>query len=72
MNYRKLNKSTRKYHSPLPFVDQMLDRLEKKKFYYFLDSYSGYKQIVIDLEDPKKTTLLEKYNIVEVGIWTPD
>ena len=27
IDYRKLNKATRKYHFPLPFMDYMLDRL---------------------------------------------
>ena len=27
INYRKLNIATRKDHYPLPFIDQMLDRL---------------------------------------------
>ena len=37
MDYRRLNKATRKDHFPLPFVDQMLDRLAGKPFYYLLD-----------------------------------
>ncbi|XP_062086210.1 uncharacterized protein LOC133792323 [Humulus lupulus] len=36
-NSWKLNKATRKYHFPLPFVDQMLDRLSSHHFYCFLD-----------------------------------
>ena len=51
MDYRKLNKATRKYHFPLPFIDQMLDRLTGKQYYCFLDGYSGYNQIAIAPED---------------------
>ena len=53
---RKLNKATRKYHSPLPFLDQMLDRLAGHEYYCFLDGYSGYNQITIAPEDQEKTT----------------
>lgn len=42
MDYRKLNKATQKDHFPLPFIDQMLDRLAGHEFYYLLDGYSGY------------------------------
>jgi len=41
IDYRKLNEATRKYHYPLPFIDQMLERLAGQSFYYFLDGYSG-------------------------------
>ena len=40
IDYVKLNDGTRKYHFPLPFVDQI----------------SGYNQIEIALEDQEKTT----------------
>ena len=30
IDYRKLNKTTRKDHFPLPFIDQMLDRFVGK------------------------------------------
>ena len=56
MDYRKLNKATRKDHFPLPFIDKMLDRLAGHEYYYFLDGYSGYNQIAIALEDQEKTT----------------
>ena len=48
---RKLNTTTRKDHYPLPFIYQMLDRLAGHPYFYFLDGYSVYNQIVIALED---------------------
>ena len=51
IDYRKLNKATRKDHFPLSFLDQMLDRLAGHEYYCFLDGYSGYNQISIAPED---------------------
>ncbi|CAN6557481.1 unnamed protein product [Malus baccata var. baccata] len=56
IDYRKLNATTRKDHFPLPFLDQMLERLAGHPFYCFLDGYSGYNQIVIAPDDQEKTT----------------
>ena len=42
IDYRKLNKATRKDHFPLAFLDQMLDKLARHDYNYFLDGYSGY------------------------------
>ena len=39
IDYRKLNKATRKDHYPPPFLDQMLDRLTRLSHYCFLDGY---------------------------------
>ncbi|KAL4378400.1 hypothetical protein GQ457_02G042890 [Hibiscus cannabinus] len=61
MDYRKLDKATRKDHFPLQFIDQMLDRLAGKQFYCFLDGYSGYNQIAIAPEDQSKTTFTCPY-----------
>ena len=61
IDYRKLNKATRKDHFPLPFLDQMLDRLAGHEYYCFLDGYSGYNQIAIALEDQEKTTFTCPY-----------
>nr|GEV15569.1 reverse transcriptase domain-containing protein [Tanacetum cinerariifolium] len=56
IDYRKLNEATRKDHFPLPFMDQMLQRLAGNQYYCFLDGFSGYFQIPIDLKDQEKTT----------------
>ena len=56
IDYRKLNTATRNDHFPLPFINQMLDKLAGHSHYCFLDDYSGYNQIAIALEDQEKTT----------------
>ncbi|KAK8926414.1 hypothetical protein KSP39_PZI018814 [Platanthera zijinensis] len=56
IDYRKLNDATRKDHFPLPFIDQILERLSAHNFYCFLDGLSGYFQIPISPEDQEKTT----------------
>jgi hypothetical protein len=56
IDYRKLNSVTRKDHFPLPFIDQMVERLAGHDYYCFLDGYSGYNQIPLDPEDQEKTT----------------
>ena len=61
MDYRKLNAATKKDHFPLPFIDQMLDRLAGNEFLCFLDGYSGYNQIMIAPEDQEKTTFTCPY-----------
>ena len=56
IDYRELNKSTLKYYFPLPFIDQVLDTLAGKKYFSFLDGFSGYNQIQIAPEDQDKNT----------------
>ena len=61
IDYRKLNTATRKDHFPLPFIDQMFDRLAEHPHYCFLDGYLGYNQIAIAPEDQEKTTFTCPY-----------
>ncbi|RDY13155.1 Retrovirus-related Pol polyprotein from transposon 17.6, partial [Mucuna pruriens] len=56
IDYRRLNQATRKDHFPLPFIDQMLEKIAGKSHYCFLDGFSGYMQIHIAPEDQHKTT----------------
>ena len=55
-DYHKLNFATFKDHFPLPFIDQMLERLAGHEYNYFLDGYFGYSQIPIAPEDQEKIT----------------
>nr|GEZ57250.1 reverse transcriptase domain-containing protein [Tanacetum cinerariifolium] len=61
IDYRKLNEATRKDHFPLPFMDQMLERLAGNEYYCFLDGFLGYFQIPIDPKDQEKTTFTYPY-----------
>ena len=47
IDYRKLNNATRKDHFPLPFIDQMLERLASHLYFCYLDGYSGFHEIPI-------------------------
>ncbi|GJY22507.1 reverse transcriptase domain-containing protein [Tanacetum coccineum] len=61
IDYQKLNDATRKDHFPLPFMDQMLERLAGNEYYCFLNGFSRYFQIPIDPQDQEKTTFTCPY-----------
>ena len=46
---------TKKDHFPLPYIDQILDKLSGQGFYCFFDGYSGYNQLAIHPDDQEKT-----------------
>jgi hypothetical protein len=59
--YRMLKKATRKDHFPLPFIDEMLERLATHSYFCFLDGYSGSMLIPIHPDDQQKTTFTCPY-----------
>jgi hypothetical protein len=61
IDYRKLNKAAKKDHFPLPFIDEMLERLANHAYFCFLDGYSGCMQIPIHSDDQHKTTFTCPY-----------
>nr|GEZ47777.1 reverse transcriptase domain-containing protein [Tanacetum cinerariifolium] len=61
IDYQMLNEATRKDHFPLPFMDQMLERIAGNEFYCFLNGFSGYFQIPINQSDQEKTTFTCPY-----------
>nr|GEX17818.1 DNA-directed DNA polymerase [Tanacetum cinerariifolium] len=63
IDYQKLNEAAHKDHFPLPFMDQMLERLAGNEYYCFLDDFSGYFQIPIDSKDQEKTTFMCPYRM---------
>ncbi|GJS09708.1 reverse transcriptase domain-containing protein [Tanacetum coccineum] len=63
LKIHELNDATRKDHFPLPFMDQMLERLAGNEYYCFLDGFSRYFQIPIDPQDQEKTTFTCPYGM---------
>ncbi|GKC23516.1 reverse transcriptase domain-containing protein [Tanacetum coccineum] len=61
IDYPKLNDATQKDHFPLPFIDQMLERLCGNEYYCYLDAFLGFFQIPITPEDQEKTTFICPY-----------
>jgi hypothetical protein len=63
IDYRKLNKAMKKDHFPLPFIDEMLERLVNHAYFCFLDGYSGFMEIPIHPDDQHKTTFTCPYGM---------
>jgi hypothetical protein len=67
INYRKLNKATKKDHFPLLFIDEMLERLANHAYFCFLDGYSGFTQIPIHPDDQHKKMFTCPYGMFAYG-----
>eukprot|EP00253_Pinus_taeda_P033956 PITA_33956 len=73
VDYQELNKATKKDHFPLSLIDQVLDGLVGKKFFSFLDGFSGYNQIQISPKDQDNTTFTcpwgtYAYRVLQFGL----
>ena len=49
-----LNHACPKNNFPTPFIDQILDECVGREGFFFMDSFFGYNQIQIKLEDQHK------------------
>ncbi len=58
VDFRKLNKATKKDPYPLPFFDEVLNIIVGYEAYSFLDGYLGYHQIYIAFKDRYKKTFV--------------
>jgi hypothetical protein len=56
VNYKALNKVTKKDRYPLPFCEFFLEEVTGHEMYTFRDGYKGYHQVKIAPEDQLKTT----------------
>ena len=51
MDYRQLNKYTKRVEFPLPHIDTLLDQLSGSQVYTALDLAQGYHQLRVKDED---------------------
>jgi hypothetical protein len=65
VDYRSLNAITIKNKYPLPRIDDLLDQLQKAKYFSKIDLRYGYHQMKIRPEDVAKTTFVTRYGQYE-------
>jgi hypothetical protein len=68
VDYRKLNKVTKRDAYPLPRIDEILDSLGKAKWFTSLDLASGYWQVEMNEQDKEKTAFVTKQGIFEFNV----
>jgi hypothetical protein len=68
VDYRKLNKVTKKDNYPLPRVDDMLETLSESQWFSSLDLASGFWQVELDPKDREKLTFITRFGTYEFTV----
>lgn len=73
VDFRQLNKVTKKNSYPLPLIDDILALLGKAKLFTSLDLKSGYWQVAMEENDKEKTAFachkgLFEFNVMPFGL----
>ena len=66
IDFRAVNSRTEKDTYPLPLIEECLDSLVRKTWFFTLDMNSGYWQIVIVEEDKGKTAFITKFGLYQL------
>ena len=65
VDYRKLNKITKKNNHPLLRIDKMLDKFEGSQWFSSIDLASAYWQVEMDEKDIEKTAFITHEGLYE-------
>ena len=68
VDYRPVNKVTKKDAYPLPRIDEMLETFGGAKWFSSLDLFSGYWQVAMDEKDGEKTAFVTKWGTYEFNV----
>lgn len=68
VDYRPLNKVTKKDRYPLPRIDDMLDSLGGAAWFTSLDLASGYWQVELDPKDREKTAFITQFGTFQFTV----
>ena len=63
IDYKLLNAATKRHHYPLPFQDEILDKVAGNERFSVCDGFSGYYQIKIAEEDQRKIAFITPWGI---------
>jgi hypothetical protein len=73
VDFRDLNKACPKDSFPLPRIDQLVDSTAGHRLLTFMDTFSGYNQIMMDDADQEKTSFITSkglfcYKVMPFGL----
>ncbi len=68
VDYRKLNKITKKDNYPMPRIDDTLDKFKNKRYFSTMDLASGFWQVEMAEEDKEKTAFISHKGLFEFNV----
>ncbi|OQD79076.1 hypothetical protein PENANT_c063G05271, partial [Penicillium antarcticum] len=68
VDYRKLNALTKKDRYPLPLIDELLQRVNKAKFFTKLDIRQGFYRIRMAIDSEDLTTFRSRYGLFKYKV----